>query len=162
MYPPLKNGGLLGVHEVFEIMENNTSERLTRREIREGIFLLLFQNELSGTEITELAGACEEAYEMTVTPEMIKTAQSVADRYEELDAVISEYSRTREVARIPKINKTILRLALYEITYSDKIPPKAAVNEAVELSKKYAGKQDSAFINGILGNYIRKVGKDAE
>ena len=162
MYPPLKNGGLLGVHEVFEIMENNTSERLTRREIREGIFLLLFQNELSGTDIPELAGACEEAYEMTVTPEMIKTAQSVAARYEELDAVISEYSRTREVARIPKINKTILRLALNEIIYSDKIPPKAAVNEAVELSKKYAEKQDSSFINGILGNYIRKVGRNAE
>ena len=139
----------------------NMSEKLTRREIREGTFLLLFQNELSGTAPSELAEACEEAYEMSVTPEMIKTADAVIAKYDELDAVISEFSRTREVSRIPKVNKTILRLALYEIIYSDKIPPKAAVNEAVELSKKYADKQDSGFINGILGNYIRKVGKDA-
>ena len=139
------------------------SEKLTRREVREGTFLLLFQNELSGTEPSELAGACEEAYEMAVTPEMIKTAEAVIAKYDELDAIIGEYSRTREVSRIPKINKTILRLALYEINYrSDRIPPRAAVNEAVELSKKYAEKQDSSFINGILGNYIRKAGKDAE
>ena len=133
------------------------SEKLTRREIREGTFLLLFQNELSGTDPAELAEACEEAYEMTVKPEMIKTAESVIARYGELDGIIAEFSRTREVSRIPKVNKTILRLALYEIIYSDKIPPKAAVNEAVELSKKYADKRDSGFINGVLGNYIRKA-----
>ena len=139
------------------------SEKLTRREVREGTFLLLFQNELSGTAPSELAEACEEAYEMTVTPEMINTAEAVARKYEELDGIIAEFSKTREVSRIPKVNKTILRLALYEIIYrGDKIPPKAAVNEAVELSKKYAEKQDSGFINGILGNYLRKVGKDAD
>lgn len=131
-------------------------EKLTRRDIREGAFLLLFQNELSGTSPSELAEACSEAYEMTVTNEMIKTADAVIDKYEELDSIISEYSKTREITRIPKINKTILRLALYEIKYSDKIPPKAAVNEAVELAKKYADKQDCGFVNGILGNYIRK------
>ena len=139
------------------------SEKLTRREIREGVFLLLFQNELSGTGPAELAEACEEAYEMTVTKEMIKTAEAVIAKYDELDAIIAEYSKTREVSRIPKINKTILRLALYEIKYGgDKIPAKGAVNEAVELSKKYAEKQDSGFINGILGNYIRTVGSDAD
>ena len=138
------------------------SEKLTRRDVREGVFLLLFQNELSGTDIAELAGACEEAYEMTVTKEMISTAEAVAEKYGELDAIIGEFSRTREVSRIPKVNKTILRLALYEIIYrEDKIPPKAAVNEAIELSKKYAEKKDSGFINGILGNYLRKAGKDA-
>jgi len=139
------------------------SEKLTRREIREGIFLLLFQSDLSGIDIEETAGACEEAYEMTVTPEMIKTASAVAEKYVELDAIIGEYSKKRAVSRISEVNKTILRLALYEIIYrSESIPPKGAVNEAVELSKKYAEKQDSSFINGILGNYLKAVGKDAE
>lgn len=139
------------------------SERLTKHEIREGVFLLLYQNEISGTDIDELAGACEEAYEMAVTGETVKTAKAVAEKYDELDAVIAEYSETREVSRIPKVNKTILRLAIYEINYrGDKIPPKAAVNEAVELAKKYAEKKDSSFINGVLGNYIRKTGKDAD
>ncbi len=138
------------------------SENLTRREIREGVFLLLFQSDLSGIEIEETAGACEEAYEMTVTPEMISTAKAVAEKYEELDAIIGQYSVKRAVSRISEVNKTILRLALFEINYrSDRIPPKGAVNEAIELSKKYAEKQDSSFINGVLGNYIKAVGKDA-
>ncbi|MBP3857161.1 MAG: transcription antitermination factor NusB [Ruminiclostridium sp.] len=138
------------------------SEKLTRREIREGIFLLLFQNELSGTAPAELAEACEEAYEMTVKQEMIKVADAVIAKYDELDGIISQFSKTREINRIPAVNKTILRLALYEIKYSDKIPPKGAVNEAVELSKKYAEKRDSGFINGVLGNYIRKAEEDGD
>jgi len=138
------------------------SEKLTRREIREGVFLLLFQSDLSGIDIDETAGACEEAYEMSVTEEMKKTAKAVAEKYEELDAIIGEYSKKRSVSRISEVNKTILRLALYEINYrSDSIPPKGAVNEAIELSKKYAEQKDSSFINGILGNYIKAVGKDA-
>ena len=149
----------------IKIIDRNIkmSERLTKHEIREGVFLLLYQNEISGTDIDELAGACEEAYEMAVTGETVKTAKAVAEKYGELDAVIAEYSETREVSRISKVNKTILRLAIYEINYrGDMIPPKAAVNEAVELAKKYAEKKDSAFINGVLGNYIRKLGKDAD
>ncbi len=139
------------------------SEKLTRREVREGVFLLLFQSDLSGIDIGETAEACEEAYEMSVTPEMISTAKAVAEKYAELDEIIGQYSVKRAVNRISEVNKTILRLALYEIIYrSDSIPPRGAVNEAVELAKKYAEKQDSSFINGILGNYIRAVGKDAE
>ena len=138
------------------------SEKLTRREIREAVFLLLFQNELTGTSPEELADTCSEAYEMVVTKEMITTANAVIERYSELDGIIGEYSETREVSRISAVNKTILRLAIYEMTYSDRIPAPAAVNEAVELSKKYAEKPDSAFINGILGNYIKRIGKDAD
>ena len=139
------------------------NERLTKHEIREGVFLLLYQHEISGTDIEELAGACEEAYEMAMTTETVNTAKAVSEKYDELDAVIAEYSETREVTRISKVNKTILRLAIFEMTYrGDRIPAKAAVNEAVELAKKYAEKKDSAFINGVLGNYIRKLGKDAD
>ncbi|MBQ9383969.1 MAG: transcription antitermination factor NusB [Ruminiclostridium sp.] len=138
------------------------SEKLTRHDVREGVFLLLFQNELSGSPVEELAEACEEAYEMVVTKEMISTANAVIAKYGELDGIIGEFSETREVQRISRVNKTILRLAIYEMTYSDRIPAPAAVNEAVELAKKYADKPDSAFINGILGNYIKRLGKDAD
>ncbi len=138
------------------------SEKLTRREIREGVFLLLYQNEVTGSTIDECAEACKEAYEMSLTGEMTKEAQAVIDKYEELDAIIAKYSEKREVSRIPKINKTILRLALYEINYyGNMIPPKGAVNEAIELAKKYSDKQDSSFINGVLGNYLKQTGKDA-
>lgn len=137
------------------------SEKLTRREVREAVFLLMYQNEISGTDIRETAEACAEAYEMTVTEEMIKKASDACSKYAELDAVIGEYSKKRDVSRISKVNKSILRLALYEIKYSEGVPAKVAVNEAIELSKKYADKTDSSFINGILGSYLRDSGVNA-
>lgn len=137
------------------------SEKLTRRETREAVFLLLFQNELTGLEIKECAEACEEAYEMAVNNEIIKTASTVAEKYEELDAIIGKYSPKREVSRISKINKTILRLAIYEMNYVEAVPNNVAINEAIEISKKYAEKQDSSFINGILGSYLKEMGNNA-
>lgn len=135
---------------------------MTRREIREEVFLLLFQNELSGIDIDETTEACEEAFEMEKSGEAVATAKKIAEKYSELDEIIGKYSEKREVSRISKVNKTILRLAVYEILYCPNIPAKVAANEAVELSKKYAEKQDSAFINGVIGSFIKDSGNDRE
>lgn len=138
------------------------SEKLTRRDTREAVFLLLFQNEISGNDIGETAEACVEAYDMALNNEIKNTAAAVAEKYVELDEIIGKYSEKREVSRISKVNITILRLALYEMIYCSNIPTIVSVNEAVELSKKYAEKQDSAFINGVLGNYIKDMGSKSE
>lgn len=135
---------------------------MTRREIREEVFLLLFQNELSGIDIDETTEACEEAFEMEKNSESVSTAKKIVEKYGELDEIIGKYSEKREVSRISKVNKTILRLAVYEVLYCPNIPAKVAANEAVELSKKYAEKQDSAFINGVLGSFIKDSGNDSE
>ena len=138
------------------------SEKLTRRDTREAVFLLLFQNEISGNDIGETAEACAEAYDMALNNEIKNTASAISERYAELDGIIGKYSEKREVSRISKVNITILRIALYEMIYCSNIPTIVSVNEAVELSKKYAGKQDSAFINGVLGNYIKDMGNKSE
>ncbi|MCM1334576.1 MAG: transcription antitermination factor NusB [Bacteroides sp.] len=135
---------------------------MTRRETREAVFLLLFQNELSKSEIDEISDACVEAYEMKVNNEIKTLARRASERYAELDEIIGRYSETRAVSRISGVNKTILRLALYEILYCPNVPNKVAANEAVELSKKYAEKQDGAFINAVLGHYLRDMGNDGE
>ncbi len=127
---------------------------MTRREMREAVFLLLFQNEISGVEIEETAESCIDAFDMELNNEARTLAEKIAQNYLELDEIIGKYSETREVSRISKINKTILRLAIYEINYCPNVPDVVAINEAVELSKKYAEKQDSGFINAILGRYI--------
>ena len=135
---------------------------MTRRETREAVFLLLFQNEIGGTDINETAESCVEAFEMEVNNEIKNLAEKIVLKYDELDNIIGQYSETRQVSRISKINKTILRLAIYEIIYCPNVPDVVAVNEAVELSKKYAEKKDSGFINGILGNFLKGRNKDAE
>ena len=73
---------------------------MTRREIREGVFLLLFQNEIGGTEISEMADSCVEAFDMELNNEVKSLSEKIVLKYDELDAVIGKYSETREVSRI--------------------------------------------------------------
>ena len=76
-----------------------------------------------------------------------------------MDELIKKYLKGWKLERIPKVNISILRLALYEIIYEDGVPGKVAVNEAVELAKKYSGEDDYMFINGVLGSYLREEAK---
>jgi N utilization substance protein B len=129
--------------------------KLTRHEIREGALLLLYQAELGGGELAEILAECEEAFGFDANAEMLRLAEGVLGNKDAIDAVISKYSRTRKVERIPKINLVIMRLALYEMDFLSDVPDKVAMNEAIELSKEYAYQPDSKFISGLLGNYYR-------
>ncbi len=83
--------------------------------------------------------------------------EGVMQHAEELDAYIVKYANGWRITRIPKINVALLRIAMYEIAYVDETPTSVAVNEAVELAKKYSGADDPAFINGILGTYVKNL-----
>ena len=80
----------------------------------------------------------------------------VYEHYYELSQEIENYARGWSVERISKIAATILRCAMCEILYIDDVPPAAAANEAVELAKRYEEPETAAFINGILGSFIRE------
>lgn len=79
----------------------------------------------------------------------------VYEHYYELNNEIEKYARGWSLDRISKIAVTILRCAMCEILYVDDVPPAAAANEAVELAKRYEEPETAAFINGILGSFIR-------
>lgn len=79
----------------------------------------------------------------------------VYEHYYELNNEIEQYSRGWRLDRISKIAATILRCAMCEILYIDDVPAGAAANEAVELAKRYEEPETAAFINGILGSFIR-------
>ncbi len=128
---------------------------MTRSEIRECAFLLLFQMEFNDCGLPELAEACEEAFGLVTDNAAFSIVNGVRENMSELDGAIAEYSKTRSVGRIAKINLTILRIAVYEMVYCDNIPPKVAINEAIELSKKYSGENDKVFISGLLGSFYR-------
>lgn len=128
---------------------------MNRSEMREQALVLLFEKEFFRDMPVE---EIEEIYSENVAPlsEYGKEAfENTLSHMDELDEIIAKYSTSRRINRIPKINLSILRLALYEMIYSDGVPAGVAVNEAVELAKKYSGKDDYSFINGILGSYIR-------
>ncbi|MDE6724741.1 MAG: transcription antitermination factor NusB [Ruminiclostridium sp.] len=133
---------------------------MTKHEIREAAFIILFQMELTGQTAEEIAECTSEEFEMPVNNAVMKLAENVWSKKEEIDAVIGKYSPSRSVARISKVNLAILRISIYELTYEkEKVPPKVSINEAVELSKAYAAYNDKAFINGVLNSYYKDLGK---
>ena len=129
-------------------------EKLSRREVREGAFIILYQTLFGQTpqEITE----AEEAFGLARSHETDLIVNGVLSHDEEITGIIAKYSTTRSVARISKVNLIIMKIAIYEIKYDDKVPGAAAINEAVELGKKYTYKQDCNFINGVLNSYLEE------
>lgn len=88
--------------------------------------------------------------------------QLTFDHRVQLDAYIQKYASGWRVERISKTAAAIMRAAMCEILYMDEVPNAAAINEAVELAKRYEEKDAVAFINGVLGSFIRaEVGEEA-
>ncbi len=90
----------------------------------------------------------------------IRLARGVEEEQDRLDAVLSEVSVGWPVHRMSTVDRSILRLALYEMLYVDDVPPDVAVNEAIELAKGFSGDEAPAFVGGVLrGAELRAQGK---
>ena len=131
-------------------------EKLKRHEIREGAFLILYQL-LFGTTLEEIDELNAEAFDMAKNEETNEIVNGVLEHDAELLEVIAKYSKTRAASRIAKVNLVILKIAVYEMKYCERVPNAVAINEAVELAKKYSQKSDSSFVNGILSSYMREL-----
>lgn len=81
----------------------------------------------------------------------------VANRQEMLNAEIQKYSIGWDVARISRLARSVMQLAIFEILYVDDVPTGVAVSEAVRIAKKYDGDDTGAFVNGILGSFARSL-----
>lgn len=131
---------------------------LTRSQEREQAFILLFekgfQPDLSMEDILALSLESDYITDSEFTKTLAKTAQ---EKQEEIDQKITEYAVGWTIDRMTKVSLAILRLAVAEMMFVEEVPVGVSINEAVELAKKYAGKEDSAFINGILGNISREA-----
>ena len=78
----------------------------------------------------------------------------------ELDGYIEKYARGWKFARIPMMAVAIMRVALYEILYREDIPNRVAINEAIEIAKRYETDEVAGFINGILGSFLKDEGRE--
>ena len=84
-----------------------------------------------------------------------RVVRGVSEHLPELDAYIDKYAVGWRFGRIPRVAVSVMRVCMYEILYMHDIPPKAAMNEAVEIAKKYEPREVVAFINGIIGTFYR-------
>lgn len=81
----------------------------------------------------------------------------VANREEELNSTIGQFSIGWDVSRISKLTRSIMQLAIFEILYVDDVPTGVAISEAVRLAKMYDGDDTGSFVNGILGSFARSI-----
>lgn len=129
---------------------------MSRREIREHIFKLLFLLEFyKGEELNEQAERYLDEVEEAVPTEEEATYirgrfHKIEEKIEELDKMLNEASKGWKVNRMSKVDLAIMRLAVYEMKMDEDIPVKVAINEAVELAKKFGGDDSPAFVNGVL------------
>lgn len=84
-------------------------------------------------------------------------ASGVRDNVRGIDAHIDRLAEGWSVDRQPAVDRNILRIAIYEISYVDSVPPVVAVDEAVELAKRYSTAESGKFVNGVLAGYLREI-----
>ena len=147
---------------------------MTRRELREHCFKMLFcadfyQAEEKEEQLKQYFQAPEEdetspegvneilhRVELKEADEevLLKRAEGIMVKVPELDEKIDEGAKGWKTRRMGKVELAILRLAVYEMKYDEEVPEKVAINEAVELAKKFGGSDAPAFVNGILAKLV--------
>jgi N utilization substance protein B len=124
---------------------------MRRSDQRRAAVFALYQEEVTGRSAAEAADDAK-----PFTSELIEGVQ--ADR-DALDAEIAQLARGWELGRIAALEKSILRVALYELRHRDDVPDEVAIDEAVSLAKRYCGSDAPGFVNGILGTAARAEAK---
>lgn len=130
---------------------------MSRRELREQIFKLLFRVEFNRmedmTEQEELFFEEEGAAKDEDARYVSDKYHRISERLSEIDALLNEKAQGWDTGRMSKVDLTILRLAVYEICYDDDVPTGVAINEAVELAKKFGQDASFGFVNGVLAKF---------
>lgn len=130
---------------------------MSRRELREQIFKLLFRVEFNTIE--EMPEQEQLFFEEEDAPKD-EDAVYISDKYHkifeklpEIDSQLNEKAQGWNTSRMGKVDLTILRLAVYEICYDEDVPAGVAINEAVELAKKFGQDASFGFVNGVLAKF---------
>ena len=134
---------------------------MKRKRSREIAMELLFSMEISKNSYEETIECFVEDYEMdlkTIDLEYIKEVmKSVVDHKEEIDEVIKNSLINWTIDRVSKVNLTIVRLAIAEMLYINDVPEVVAINEAIELTKKYSDDKSVSFVNGALDKAFKNI-----
>ena len=130
---------------------------MSRRELREQIFKLLFRVEFNSMEEMPEQERLFFEEEDTAKEEdaayVSEKYNKITEKLTKIDALLNEKAEGWDTTRMSKVDLTILRLAVYEIMYDESVPTGVAINEAVELAKKFGQDASSGFVNGILAKF---------
>lgn len=132
---------------------------MNRRLLREHIFKLLFRVEFNSEE--EMNEQKELFFEDIETEFDVQDEEFIKGKYdeinahlEEIDQIIKDNAKGWTIDRIGKVELTIIRLAIFEIRFDDEVPAQVAINEAVELAKKFGPDKSAGFVNAVLAKLV--------
>ena len=135
---------------------------MNRRSLREQVFKLLFRVEFNSKE--EMEEQCHlflEHEDVEISEEdaehIVGKYTAIHEKLEEIDTMINEKAKGWSTDRMGKVDLTIIRLAVYEMEFDETIPEGVAINEAVELAKKFGQDESAGFINGVLAKFVEKA-----
>jgi N utilization substance protein B len=136
----------------------------TRRKSRELALQVLYQGELAGqTGLLDFEEFCVHfQVSKKAIPYAKKLLEGVQGKVEEINQLISRYAENWRLERMSAIDRNILRLAVFELHYQDDVPTSVAINEAVEIAKRYSTDDSGPFINGILDAMAKEEISGAE
>lgn len=133
---------------------------MNRRKSREIAMKLLFEMTINKEHYEEILSNFKENTDINLEDldfQYIKNIiNGIEENKEEIDKKIQQNLKNWKLSRLSKIDITILRISTYEMLYLEDVPDKVAVNEAIELAKKYSSDNSPSFINGVLGNMIKR------
>lgn len=128
---------------------------MKRHEAREVAFIIIFEKSFQDeTPLDEIIDSASESEFFEVNHFVTRTVKDVFDHLATIDDTIEQYLVGWSNARLSRVARAILRLGVYEILYSD-VPDGVAINEAVEITKKYSEQKEASYINGVLGSVAR-------
>ena len=131
---------------------------MSRREIRENVFKMLFRVEFHDEEdMNEQLSMFEEELAHLNEEDLnyIKEKfNKIIENIDSIDAEINDKSKGWKTSRMGKVDLSIIRLAVYEIKNEDDIPVKVSINDAVELAKKFGTDDSASFVNGVLAKFV--------
>lgn len=131
---------------------------MSRRELREQIFKLLFRIEFNTRE--EMPEQAEMFFDEEENQADTEDTAYITDKFDKImdkltsiDEMINEEAKGWDTTRMGKVDLTLIRLAIYEIKFDDEVPTGVAINEAVELAKKFGQDSSASFVNGVLAKF---------
>jgi N utilization substance protein B len=123
-----------------------------RRRSRELAMQALFQMEMKQDDSAEALELFCKHFGMSKTakPFFLKLVNGVREFQHEIDPLIERFSENWKISRMSRVDRNVIRIAVYELLHCDDIPPKVSINEAIDIGKRFGTEDSGAFINGIL------------
>ncbi|GAX90913.1 transcription antitermination factor NusB [Effusibacillus lacus] len=128
---------------------------MSRRQLRESVLQSLFQIHMGEVPVPQaISHVLEEAGSDIDRGSLEKFVSGTYDNLPQIDSLIRQYSIGWELDRMPSVDLTILRMAVYEMIYEQDTPAKVVINEAIELAKAFSTADSGKFVNGVLGKML--------